>query len=72
MLKWFWTIFSLGAPVPKSVKAIVAKSMLVGVLRDVFLKIAVKTSAFPTTATGVKTAVMTEVKMKNVSYFSVI
>ena len=46
--------------------------MLVGVLRDGFLKIAVKTSAFPTTATGVKTAAMIEVKMKNVSYFSVI
>lgn len=46
--------------------------MLVGVLRDGFLKIAVKTSAFPTTATGVKKAAMIEVQIKNVSYFSVI
>ena len=43
-----------------------------GVLRDGFLKIAVKTSAFPTSATGVKKAAMIEVQIKNVSYFSVI
>ena len=46
--------------------------VLVGVLRDGFLKIAVKTSAFMTTATGVKKAAMIEVQIKNVSYFSVI
>ena len=46
-------------------KANPARRMLDGVLREGFLKIAVKTKAFPTTAIGEKRPTTAEVHIKN-------